>query len=307
MKINDIYNAVSELPEAPTVAAIGNFDGVHPGHRAVFRKANEEAAARGIRMIAVTFSGNPKFFSAGKGHILPERQQEEALYDAGVRTLLRLHFEEYRDRTPEQFVRETLIGALDCRCVLVGEDFRFGKDRAGDTALLGKLLRNAGRELIVVPTVCFEGKPLSSTSVREAIAAGEPERAAAMLGRPLCYALPVIGGAKLGRTLGFPTANQRFPEQVQLPRFGVYASEAETEDGKKYAAVSDVGVKPTVGSEYPLMETHLLGFSGELCGQTLRVTLKHFLRDEKKFESTDALREQIAKDTEQAIGLQTEK
>lgn len=304
--MNYIYDAVPELPEAPTVAAIGNFDGVHPGHRAVFRRAGEEAALRGIRMLAITFRDNPKFRSAGGGHLLPEAQQYKELTAAGVQTLLRLDFAEYRDKTPEQFVRETLLDALHCEVVVVGEDFRFGKNRSGDTALLGKLLSEAGKTLIPVPSVLFEGALLSSTLIRKAIASGEVGRAAAMLGRPVCYELPVENGAKLGRTLGFPTANQYFPQGVLLPAFGVYASVAELPDGTRYNAISDVGVKPTVGSDRALIETHLLGFSGDLYGKTLRVTLSRFLRGETKFENTDALRRQIAEDIRLAYGPTTE-
>lgn len=294
------YDEISDLPASATAAAIGNFDGVHPGHRAVFGRMREVAEERNLRALAVTFRGNPNFSCAGKGHLLPEPQQREALSRAGVETVLRLDFERYRGYAPETFVREVLLGALHCDVVLVGENFRFGKDRAGDTELLGSVLAEAGKELIVLPSVRFEGETLSSTAVREALMAGDIGRASAMLGRPVCYELPVESGARIGRTLGFPTANQRFPEKLVLPRFGVYASEAEVGDGEIYPAVSNVGVKPTVGSAYPLIETHLLGFSGELTGKTIRVTLKKFLRAEMRFDSMYELRNQIAMDIENA-------
>ena len=295
-----IYTVVE--PEAlrgqAVVAAIGNFDGVHPGHRAIFEKMNVLAGETGCRPLVITFSDNPKYRMPGHGHILPDREQEEAMRDAGVTTVLKLDFPVYREFTAERFVKEVLAGVLDCRAVLVGEGFRFGKDRGGDTALLKRLLEKDGRECIVLPLLLKNGEVLSSTRIRECLSAGEVEKAADLLGREISYTLPVCEGRKLGRTIGFPTVNQRLPDGVQLPAFGVYASEAYA-DGAIYRAITDLGVKPTVGTEKPIMETYLFGFSGELYGKEVRVTLKRFLRPEKKFESIGELQKQIAEDIEE--------
>ena len=280
------------------VAAIGNFDGVHPGHRAIFEKMNVLAIETGCRPLVITFSDNPKYQKPGHGHILQDSEQEAAMRDAGVTAVLKLDFPTYREYTAEKFVNEVLTNVLDCRAVLVGEGFRFGKDRGGDTALLKQLLEKDGRKCVVLPLLKRDGETLSSTRIRECLSAGNVEKAAELLGREVSYTLPVSEGRKLGRTLGFPTANQVFPDGVQLPKFGVYASEVVV-DGTVCQAITDLGVKPTVGTDKPLMETHLFGFSGDLYGKEIRVVLKHFLRSEKKFESFGQLKEQIAKDIEE--------
>lgn len=280
------------------VAAIGNFDGVHPGHRAIFEKMNALAIETGCRPLVITFSDNPKYQKPGHGHILQDSEQEAAMRDAGVTAVLKLDFPTYREYTAEKFVNEVLTNVLDCRAVLVGEGFRFGKDRGGDTALLKQLLEQDGRKCVVLPLLKRDGETLSSTRIRECLSAGNVEKAAELLGREVSYSLPVEEGRKLGRTLGFPTANQVFPDGVQLPKFGVYASEVVV-CGVRYQAITDLGVKPTVGTDKPLMETHLFGFSGDLYGKEIRVVLKHFLRSEKKFESVGQLKEQIAEDIEE--------
>lgn len=280
------------------VAAIGNFDGVHPGHRAIFEKMNALAIETGCRPLVITFSDNPKYQKPGHGHILQGSEQEKAMRDAGVTAVLKLDFPTYREYTAEKFVNEVLTNVLDCRAVLVGEGFRFGKDRGGDTALLKQLLEQDGRKCVVLPLLKRDGETLSSTRIRECLSAGNVEKAAELLGREVSYTLPVTEGRKLGRTLGFPTANQVFPDGVQLPKFGVYASEVSV-GGVCYQAITDLGVKPTVGTDKPLMETHLFGFSGDLYGKEIRVVLKHFLRSEKKFESVGELQKQIAEDIEE--------
>ena len=288
---------VFDVPLQPLVVAIGNFDGVHLGHQTVFRQMREIADQRGVRTLVITFRDNPKFEIPGRGHILTEQQQLEALYRAGGQMVLLLDFRKYKDYTPEQFVSEVLIRGLHCEAVLVGEGFRFGKDRSGDTETLRRCLNAEGRELISHPLVQYGGKTLSSTRIRKALSAGDVDSAAAMLGRPVSYLLPVIEGEKLGRTIGIPTANQLLPPLLHEPKFGVYETEVSVGDGMTYRAISNIGVKPTVGSEHALIETHLLDYvDGELVGKRLRVTLKRFLRPEIKFDSVEALREQVMKD-----------
>lgn len=293
---------IFDVPLQPLVVAIGNFDGVHLGHQTVFERMRAAANERGTRTLVITFRDNPKFEQPGHAHILPEQQQMEALYRAGGQMVLLLDFLKYRDYSPEQFVSEVLIRGLHCEAVLVGEGFRFGKDRAGDTGTLRKCLAEEGRELICHPLVRYGGTVLSSTRIRDALSAGDVALAADMLGRPVSYVLPVVEGKKLGRTLGFPTANQVFPPVTHLPRFGVYESEAEVGDGMVYRAISNIGVRPTVGGEEPLLETHLPDFEGELVGKRIRVTLRRFLRPERKFGSTEELRAQIARDVESVRG-----
>jgi riboflavin kinase/FMN adenylyltransferase len=180
--------------------------------------------------------------------------------------------------------------------VSCGENFRFGKGAAGDTAALRHLCGDSPA-VEVLPLVILDGAPISSSQIRAAIRAGEMERANRLLGRRFTIDFEVVHGRQLGRTLGTPTINQPFPEGFVEPKFGVYATLA-TAQGREYAAVTNVGVKPTVGSDRVLAETYIHGFSGDLYGQSVRVSFLRFLRPERKFEGIEALREQIVRDSE---------
>ena len=180
-----------------------------------------------------------------------------------------------------------------------GYDFRFGRGGAGDAAALKRLCAPLGIAVEVVPEFRLAGREVSSTRIRALIAQGEVEEAGRLLGYPFAVEGSVGQGNHLGRTLQFPTVNQRLQEGMVQPRFGVYVSRTRAA-GRWWPSVTNVGVKPTVGSEWPVAETNLLGFSGDLYGAEIRVELLHFLRGEQKFASVEALREQIARDVQSA-------
>ncbi len=201
--------------------------------------------------------------------------------------------------SPEDFVIKFIIGQMRAKVVVCGEDFRFGKKAAGNVDLLKELCSQYGVEVRLVSPVVLDGDRISSTRIRGYIKQGNMPLAWRMMGRPYSLCFPVVSGNKIGRTIQFPTINQIYPDHFAVPRFGVYVSVTEV-DGVLYPSVTNVGVKPTVGSDRPLAETFILNFSGNLYGKKVRVNLCHFIRPEKKFESLDELRVQIARDTLQA-------
>lgn len=272
--------------------ALGAFDGLHLGHRKVI----EAAKTPGLSPAVFTFRDDPSvWFGAKRRDLLTEDDRLAIFARWGVETVFLPEFREVAEMEPETFLR-MLREDLGAARVCCGADFRFGKGAAGNVETLRAAF---GEGLTVAPTVEYSGAPVSATRIRDAVERGGVEEAAAMLGRPFGFALPVVHGNRIGRTMGTPTANQHFPEGFVLPRFGVYAAVAEL-DGGMFCGVTNVGVKPTVGSDAPLAETWLPEFSGDLYGKTLRLHLLRFLRPERKFESLDALREEIRRNALEA-------
>ena len=290
-----------------TSVALGYFDGVHLGHQAVIGRAVQEGRSRGLCPSVFTFTmGSQR--PDGKvqaRHLVSDETKYEALQDLGVEYVCCPQFEDFRGMDPQEFVDTLLIGSLKAKVLVCGYDFHFGHFAAGNPALLTELCQARGVEVFVVPAVAYEGEPISSTRIRRAVSQGEMEQARALLGRPYGVDFPIVQGNHLGRKLQFPTINQPFPPDFVLPRFGVYASLARVGEAW-YTAVTNVGVKPTIGTDRPLAETYLQGFSGDLYGKRVLVQLLHFLRPECKFSSVQALREQIAQDAlkAQEIGRQ---
>ncbi len=270
-----------------TSVALGQFDALHKGHQAVILAANKQ----GLKTAVLTFKrgtlkkGDDRF-------ITTDEEREEIFASLGADMLCEPDFSEICSLSAERFVEEILAEKLGAKHVACGFNYRFGYRAQGDAELLKKLCEKNGIECTVVPSVEANGKSISSTAIREYLDKGDAESAAEMLGRPFCYKLEVIGGKQLGRTLGTPTINQVFPEGFICPRYGVYASVAEV-DGAEYCAVTNIGVKPTVGSDRPLSETWICDYSGDLYGQSIKVSLIKFLRPEQKFPSIDELREAI--------------
>ena len=200
----------------------------------------------------------------------------------------------------------------DAAYVVCGEDYRFGKGGAGDTGTLAALCADAGIGFETVPPVLADGEKVSSTGIRELIRGGDIEGARRLLGHDLYYTLPVLHGKQLGRTIGFPTANQELPPFMARPKRGVYAGFACVGDtvhpfspGRLYPAITNIGVKPTVkADEAENMETHLIGFDGDLYGKAVRVYLNSYIRGERKFGSLDELREQLESDKKYALTQQ---
>ena len=287
------------VPPPAACVALGFFDGVHRAHTAVLERARREAAARGLPLLVYTFRGDdgPK----GDARRLSSDDERLALLAAVGAELCALDlFSTARDTSPEDFVQAVLIGELHAAVTVVGEDFRFGKGARGDAALLSVLMQAAGREAITVSAVTEGGVPISSTRIRAALVEGDVAEAALLLGRPFTLTLPILRGAALGRTLGFPTANQIPPAGRALPADGVYVTEVVTPDGVRRRAVTDIGVRPTVNGRERRIETHILDYTGDLYGKPLTVTFLAHLRGEAVHPDLAALTAAITNDIEEA-------
>lgn len=278
--------------------ALGVFDGVHVGHQVVISRAVEAARAEGGKSFVVTFSPHPiRVIAPGKapGALLATLDEKAALVKSyGVDGLLVIRFDEdFAKVEAEEFVRELTSGEV--RTIAVGEDWRFGRRRLGDVGLLRRMGEELGFRLEAVAPVMWDGERISSTRIRQAIRDGAFGAAEQMLGRKYRVTGTVIQGRKLGRKLGFPTANID-PGELQMPKDGVWAVEVEG-IGR---GVANLGVRPTVGGEKKLLEVHVLDFDGDLYGEVLNVSFLRFLRGERKFDSVEELRVQIGHDSEDA-------
>ena len=292
-----IVRSLEEMREtAPSSLALGAFDGLHRGHMAVIRRACAPGeGGRRLQPAVFTFSRSP----AGNSAVLTGRDKERLLEDAGVEVLYSLEFSQVKDWEAEAFVEQVLFETCAAQRLCCGEDFRFGRGARGDTALLQTLCDRRGVELTVVPPVKEGGEKVSSTRIRAAVEAGDISLANRLLGRPFGFSLEVIHGNHIGTGLGTPTINQAIPEGFVLPRFGVYASWCRV-GGEYFYGVTNVGVKPTVGSDRVLAETWMPEFQGDLYGKRVRVFLLEFLRPEKKFGSLGELKAAIQTNGEQA-------
>lgn len=290
----NIIRTLEELKQAenPCSMALGAFDGLHCGHMAVIHAACAPGKEGQRWEPAVfTFRTSP----SGNSAVLTGRDKERILEHTGIQTLYSLEFQEVRDWEAETFVREVIFGKCNARRLCCGEDFRFGKDAKGDVTLLRRLCEEKGVELYVVPAVMDGGEKVSSTRIRKAVEEGNIPLANRLLGRPFGFSLEVIHGNHIGGSLlGTPTINQAIPEGFVLPRFGVYASWCRV-GGQYFYGVTDVGVKPTVGSDKVLAETWMPDFTGDLYGKRVRVFLLEFLRPERKFDSLEELKAAIEK------------
>ncbi len=280
-----------------TSVALGQFDGLHIGHREVILAAERE----GLKTTVLTFKRGT--LKKGDDRFLTTDEQRERIFaDYGVELLCEPDFSEIRGLSAESFVRDILVDRLGAKHVVCGFNYRFGNGAKGNADMLRQLCAEHGIDCTVVPSVEVDGKSVSSSAIRAFLDEGDAESAAAMLGRPFAYELEVVGGRHLGRTLGAPTINQMFPEGFICPKYGVYASFAEV-DGNRYCAVTNIGIKPTVGSDKPLSETWICDYSGDLYGRKIKVNLVKYLRPEQKFPSIEALKEAILADGEKSRRL----
>ena len=288
----------------PLCLALGVFDGVHTGHRAVIGAA--VAAAREVGGVAgvVTFEPHPiRVLAPDKAprRLLASLDHKAAILGGlGVRVLCAVRFDQaFAVLEAEEFVRRLVAGAGDLHMVAVGEDWRFGQGRCGDVRLLRESGGRLGFAVTAVPPVMMDGERVSSTRIRQAIRDGSMEAAARMLGRPYAVAGEVVTGRKLGRQLGFPTANLTISDE-QLPPDGVWVVRVDAGTGRPMRGVANLGRRPTVDGGERSLEVHLLEFNGDLYGRWIEVFFVRFLRAERKFGSLEELREQIAKDVRNA-------
>lgn len=300
-----------DLPESDerTVVTIGAYDGVHLGHQAVIAHVRRLAAEQGCRSAVVTFDRHPATVvrpESAPRLITDLDQKLELLAATGVDATVLVHFDEERSHEPaEAFVERVLVRGLRARAVVVGEDFHFGHNRSGNVALLRVMGEADDFDVVPVDLVARHdavSEPVSSTAVRRALAGGEVEVAARLLGRPFEARGVVVTGDQRGRLLGFPTANVEIPNQICLPADGVYAGWYERPDGSRHACAINLGRRPTFyeHADHSLLEAHLLDFSDDLYGERSRVRFIAFLRSERKFDGIDALVAQLKRDIDAA-------
>ncbi|CAA9405005.1 FMN adenylyltransferase / Riboflavin kinase [uncultured Rubrobacteraceae bacterium] len=282
------------------VVALGNFDGVHLGHQEVLRRAVEEGRRGGMKVVAATFHPHPRaVLGAGDPPVLltPLGLRRGVLLGYGADEVVEIPFDlELSRKSPEDFVRDVLVGEIGAGVVVVGENFRFGHRAAGDVGDLGRLMREVGGDAVAVEVRGVGGEGgISSTRIRALISEGEVAEAAALLGRPYVLRGEVVIGDRRGRTIGFPTANVLPDIAAVIPARGVYAGFVLVGD-ERYAACTNVGVAPTFGRAESRVEAYLLDFDGDLYGRTVDVSFTRRIRGEKKFSGIEELKAQIQRD-----------
>ncbi|MGH9136778.1 MAG: bifunctional riboflavin kinase/FAD synthetase [Acidimicrobiales bacterium] len=311
-----VHRGVDDCPRPPRGAAvtIGSYDGVHRGHQTVINALRRAASDRGLATAVVTFDRHPATVVRPESAplLLTELEQEiELLAATGVDHVLVLTFDEARSKEPaEDFVHEMLVGCLNARLVLVGDDFHFGHQRRGNVDLLRRMGADLGFDVVGVKLVDIEGAPagdqasrVSSTAIRQALTAGDLEHANHLLGRPHEVRGIVEHGDHRAREWGFPTANVAVPDRIQLPADGIYAAWFRRADGSVHPGAASLGRRPTFYEDQPfrLLEVHLLdGLDYDLYGERVAVRFVERLRDEVKFDSVDALVDRIRHDCDDA-------
>ncbi|MCW3796458.1 bifunctional riboflavin kinase/FAD synthetase [Sphingomonas sp. BN140010] len=297
----------SGIPEAfrGGIVALGNFDGFHLGHQAVVGRAVARAAHEGRPAIVATFDPHPvrHFRPDAPPFRLTSLNQRMALFaGAGADATLVLRFDQQLAVTSAEAFVDLLARDLGATGVVTGEDFTFGARRGGNVAVLRELGAARGMTAETVAPVAVEGTPVSSSRIRQALTAADPGTATRLLTRPFAIQGVVQHGDKRGRQLGYPTANLVL-DDYQRPSYGIYAVRVRLPDGAEHAGVASLGVRPTFDPPVELLEAYLFDFAGDLYGQTVEVALHHYLRGEEKFDSMDALTEQMRADEAEARRL----
>lgn len=287
-----LFSEVVDVPKGPKVVAVGSFDGVHLGHQYLLHQALAEAKSLHQPLLVYTFDPPTKVFTRGEGFLMDLTEKVEALRALGVELILAVAFNEtFAKRKAEEFLED--LRKLGASRIYVGEDFRFGRGRSGGPEDLAQVA-----PVRTVPLLTLGGEPVKSSRIRALLQEGRVEEARHLLGRPYGAYGVVVEGEKLGRKLGFPTANLAVHPNKVLPP-GVFAVEAQGAFGR-YKGVANVGTRPTVDGMERRLEVHLLGFAGELYGEEMRLVFLKRLREERRFASLEELKAQIAKDVASA-------
>jgi riboflavin kinase / FMN adenylyltransferase len=295
-----------------SVLTIGAYDGVHVGHQAIIAQVRRGADELGAHSVVVTFDRHPASIVRPESapNLLTDQDQKLELLEAtGIDATVLLRFDETQSHEePHSFVDRVLVRGLGAQRIVVGDDFHFGSHRQGNVGLLRELgvLHDFDVEpLELLPRPDGVDEPLSSTAIRRALAGGQVELAATMLGRPFEARGVVVRGDQRGRLLGFPTANVEVPNSICLPADGVYAGWYMRPGGERHPCAINLGRRPTFyeHADHSLLEAHLIHFDGDLYDQRARVDFTHFLRSERKFEGIDALVAQLKQDIEHARGV----
>lgn len=294
-RLSDL-RTVPSLPKGGC-AALGNFDGVHIGHRALFKEALKSSVS-----VVWTFVEPAK--PAAPVPLLTDLSERLRLFaEMGLSYAVITDFQSVRELSCSEFVRDHLKGTLGLSSAVCGYNYRFGRSGAGDSVLFSRLCRENGIACTVVPKVCIDGEEISSSRIRELILNGDVKEAKKLLGHPYSFTSPVLHGMRLGSSFSTPTVNQNIPSPFAVPARGVYATCVHIGE-KIYPGATNVGVRPTVSDGKDLnCETNIIGFSGDLYGSSLRIDFLEKLRDEKEFSDKDALFSQIKKDIDECARI----
>ncbi|MEM8829487.1 MAG: bifunctional riboflavin kinase/FAD synthetase [Cyanobacteria bacterium P01_G01_bin.19] len=303
--------ASPEQIQTPTAIALGNFDGIHQGHQVVLQpivQSRWDLQQPSVYPSVVSFVPHPReYFSGGKLQLLtPIPEKAELLSNLGIEQLILLPFNrDLASLSPQQFVEQIIVKQLQAKVISVGTDFRFGYQRRGSGEDLKNIAKSFGINVHLSSLHKYQHRNnktvrVSSSLIRQALSDGEIEIANTMLGRPYSLEGTVVTGQQLGRTIGFPTANLKLPSEKFLPKYGVYSVNVFC-NKTVIKGVMNIGCRPTVDGAAPTVEVHLLNWSGDLYGRELKVDLIEFLRPEQKFDSVEALKQQITQDCQAVL------
>ena len=283
------------------ILTVGNFDGVHLGHQALICQVVQEAREKGLNSALLTFQPHPQLvLRPDPLPIITTMAMRLRLFESyGLDSAYFIPFNlEFSKKTPEAFVKEYLLSYFQVRKLIIGFDFHFGRDRAGSAEVLTRMSHEFNFDFEVFPEYALNGEKVSSSRIRRALLETDFPTAEHLLGRPFSILEKVVSGEKRGRSIGFPTINQASQENLPIP-YGVYVSTALI-GGKPFSGISNYGIRPTVGSERPLLETHLFDVDLDLYGEMVEVIPHTLIRSEMKFTGLEALKRQIAEDQAQA-------
>lgn len=286
-----------------TAVALGLFDGVHLGHRAVLHAAYKQKE-NGLKPAVYTFCDDLVSHKGAGGWLYGPEHQQHLFESCGISLVHHARFETICNLSGETFAEQILHKEMHAAYVSCGRNFRFGRGAAWDAENLRQFGQKYGFAVEIMEDVQIDGMTVSSTEIRRLLTEGDIDRANLLLGEPYYILEKVQHGAELGRTIGFPTVNQPFYKGQLVPKYGVYASETLTPDGHWYKSLTNIGMKPTVDYQgLPLAETYIDGFSGDLYGKTVQVVLLSFLREERRFASVSLLMQQMQQDLHKSVQL----
>ncbi|WP_240259133.1 bifunctional riboflavin kinase/FAD synthetase [Clostridium perfringens] len=293
-----INNHFKRVVQKSTYVALGSFDGIHKGHLALINKSNELSRKNDSLSMVYTFKNHPRKFINKEGApklLITLHEKIRILEDLKVDLSSFVEFnKKFMELEPEEFI-ETLIKNYNIRGIVVGFNYRFGHKNKGDVKLLKNLCDLKGIELYVIEPFTYKSEVVSSTRIRKALSEGELEDANNMLGRYFSLSGEVVSGKKIGRTINFPTANLKNNDEIILPKIGVYYTNVEV-NGEIYKGITSVGNNPTVNGKNTTVETHILNFDEDIYGKHIKLYFISKIRNEKKFNSLEELKEQLIKD-----------
>ena len=298
-----IYSTAEIARHTECVVVLGNFDGVHKGHQKLFEVAKHEAEIRGLEAVVFSFYPHPTWVigNCPKPLLMSREDKKQMVEQMGMDVLVEYPFtKEFASTSPEAFFTDILVEKLKTRVLVVGSNYYFGKNKAGNPSFLKALGKIHGVEVHVVKAVMNNHQMISSSLIRNLVLSGKIEAANEMLGHPYMIIGKVIQGKQLGRTIGFPTINICADAERVYPPNGVYATRV-TVYSKTYLGMTNIGYNPTVSGERKMIETHIFDFDESIYGAEVEVDFYHFIRPEQKFESIKALQSQISQDKAQIL------